>query len=128
MPRSIIVLSFDLRVCFLMNILRKQSDLSFSRKTDRKLEKSTVSFTHVQNIICSQTQLDGIAHEQTIICRQLFGGHVVRSRPMKRKKNLLRMIIHLVFPPKLCISIVFNSSWDHCNTQEKLITKGLYFL
>ena len=56
-------------------------------------KKSTVSFTHVQNIICSQTQLDGIAHEQTIICRQLFAGHVVGSRSMKRKKNLLRMII-----------------------------------
>ena len=55
-----------------------------------------VSFTHVQNIICSQTQLDGIAHEQTIICRQLFAGHVVSSRPMKRKKNLLRVIITIV--------------------------------
>ena len=32
-----------------------------------------VSFMHEQNIICSQTQLDGIAHEQTIICRQLIG-------------------------------------------------------
>ena len=69
-----------------MNILGKRSDLPFSRKSDRKKEKSTVSFTHVQNIICSQTQLDGIAHEQTIICRQLFAGHVVGSRPMKRKK------------------------------------------
>ena len=75
-----------------MNILGKRSDLPFSRKSDRKKEKSTVSFTHVQNIICSQTQLDGIAHEQTIICRQLFAGHVVSSRPMKRKKHLHRMI------------------------------------
>ena len=32
-----------------------------------------------------QTQLDHIAHEQTIICRQLFAGHVVGSQPMKRK-------------------------------------------
>ena len=55
-----------------MNILGKRSDLPFSRKSDRKKEKSTVSFTHVQNIICSQTQLDGIAHEHTIICKQLF--------------------------------------------------------
>ena len=78
---------------FLMNILGKRSELPFSCKSDRKKEKSTVSFTHVQNIICSQTQLDGIAHEQTIICRQLFAGHVVGSRPMKRKKNLLQMII-----------------------------------
>ena len=55
-----------------MNILGKRSDLPFSRKGNRKKEKSTVSFTHVHNIICSQTQLDGIAHEQTIICRQFF--------------------------------------------------------
>ena len=57
--------------------------------SDRKKEKSPVSFTHEQNIICSQTLLDGIAHEQAIICRQLFAGHVVGSRLMKRKKNLL---------------------------------------
>ena len=49
-------------------------------------------FKHVQNIICNQTQLDGVPHEQTIICRQLFAGHAVDPRPMKRKKNLLRMI------------------------------------
>jgi len=72
-----------------MNILAKGSDLPFSCKSDRKKEKSTVSFTHVQNIICSQTHLDGIAQEQTIICRQLFAGHVLGSRPMKRKKNFL---------------------------------------
>ena len=69
-----------------MNILGKQSDLPFSRKSDRKKEKSTVSFTHVQSIICSQTKLDDIAHEQTIICRQLFAGHVVGSRPLKERK------------------------------------------
>ena len=56
-----------------MNIPGKRSDLPFSRKSDRKKEKSTVSFTHEQNIICSQTQLDGIAHEQTIICRTRGG-------------------------------------------------------
>ena len=41
----------------------------------------------------SQKQLNDIAHEHTIICRQLFTGHVVGSRPMKRKKHLHRMII-----------------------------------
>ena len=35
-------------------------------------------------------------HEHTIICRQLFAGHVVGSRPMKRKKQLLRMIIIVI--------------------------------
>ena len=88
-----IIRSFDHRVWFfLRNIFGKWSDLSFSRKSDRKKEKSVVSFTHEQNIICSQTKFDNIAHEQTIICRQLFAGHVVSSRPMKRKKNLQRMI------------------------------------
>ena len=81
----------------LMNILGKRSDLPFSRKSDRKKEKCTVSSTHEQNIICSQTQLDRIAHEQTIICRQLFAGHVEGSRPMKRKKNLLLMIITIMW-------------------------------
>ena len=76
-----------------MNIVGKR----ISRKSDCKKEKSTVSFTHMQNIICSQTQLDGIAHKQTIICRQLFAGHVVGFRPMKRKKNLHWIIIAFIF-------------------------------
>ena len=32
-----------------------------------------VSFTHDQNIICSQTQLEDIAQEQTIICGSCGG-------------------------------------------------------
>ena len=52
---------------FLNEYPRKRSELPFSCQSDCKKEKSTVSFTHVQNIICSQTQLDGTAHEQTII-------------------------------------------------------------
>ena len=52
---------------FLNEYPRKRSKLPFSCQSDCKKEKSTVSFTHVQNIICSQTQLDGTAHEQTII-------------------------------------------------------------
>ena len=41
------------------------------------------------------TQLDDshIVHEQTIICRQLSAGHMVDSRPVKRKNDLNRMII-----------------------------------
>ena len=65
------VFPFDHRVCFLMNIFGKRSDLPFSRKSDRKKEKCTVSFTHEENVICSQfTHQDEIAREQTIICRQ----------------------------------------------------------
>ena len=72
-----------------MNIIGKRSDLPFSRKSDRKKEETTVSFTHVQNIICSQTlsqtELDDIAHEQTIICRQLFAVHVALDQWKERK-------------------------------------------
>ena len=57
-----------------------------------------VSFTHEQNSICSQKQLNDIAHEHTIICSQLFVGHVVGSQPMKRKKHLHRMIIIIIIP------------------------------
>ena len=72
------------------------SDLSISSRSDRKKEENVVSLTHEQNIICSQTQLDVIAHEQTIIWRQSFTGNVVGSRPIKRKKNLHRMIIRFM--------------------------------
>ena len=30
--------------------------------------------------------------------------------------------MHLVYPPKLCITIVLDFSWDDRNTQEKLET------
>ena len=42
--------------------------LPFLGKTDLKKEKNLVSFVHEQNIICSQTQLDDITHEQIIVC------------------------------------------------------------
>ena len=70
-----------------------------SRSNDRdhinEQGASVVSSTHEQNSICSQKKLHAIAHEHTIICRQLFAGHVVGSRPMKGKKHLNRMIIVL---------------------------------
>ena len=37
-----------------------------------------------------------IAHEHTIICRELFTGQVVGVRPIQRKKNLYRMIITFI--------------------------------
>ena len=68
-----------------MNIFGKRSVLPFLRKRERKEDKSGVSFAHEQNIICSQTHSNGIAYEHSIICRQLFAGHMVGSRPVKRK-------------------------------------------
>ena len=95
---------------FLMNIFGKWSDLPLSRKSNHKKEKSMVSFMHHQhNIICSQTQLGDTVHEQTTICRQLFAGHVVASRPMKRKKNLHQMIINnIIIPPVHWIWVGYN--------------------
>ena len=72
-----------------MNIFGKRSDLPFLRESDRKKDKSLVSFAHEQNIIYSQTHLNDIVYEHSIICRQLFAGHMVGSQPMKRKKILL---------------------------------------
>ena len=47
----------------------------------------------LSQVIGSETQFYDVAHERTIICWQLFAGHVVGFRPMKRKKNLHEMII-----------------------------------
>ena len=43
-------------------------------------------------LICSKTRLEGTTHEQTIICRQLFAGHVMDSRPIEREEKTHRMI------------------------------------
>ena len=86
-----------------MNILGKRSDLPFSRKSDRKKEKSTVSFTHVQNIICSQTQLDDIAHEQTIICRS-SGGLSGNEKEEKLASNDEKAALIMHRREKLCFS------------------------
>ena len=64
---------------------------------------------HEQNIICSKTRLDGTTHEQTIICGQLFAGHVVSSRPMERKKKMHRMII-IIIGVLTCYNADFSTS------------------
>ena len=49
-----------------------------------------------------------------------------RSRDIRSELKLLEnsFQIHIIFflDLKLFISIVFDFSWDHCNTQEKLET------
>ena len=44
-------------------------------------------------INCRKTLLAGIMHTRTIICRQLFAGHIAGSPSMKRKNKLHWMII-----------------------------------
>ena len=86
------VLSFDHQVCFhilITSLQLREAICHFSHE-------NVVPISHEQNIICSKTLLDGTTHEQTIICRQLFEGHLVDSRPMERKKNTHRTIITFI--------------------------------
>ena len=82
------VLSFDHQDCFHISITSwqlREAICHFSLE-------NVVPITLEQNILRRKTRLDGTTHEQTIICRQLFTGHVVDSRPMERKKKMHRMI------------------------------------
>ena len=75
-----------------MNILWKQSDLPFfTQERTQKGEKRGFVYA------CKQTQLDDFAHEQTIICRQLFASHVVGFWLVKKKTNLYGSHILSVF-------------------------------
>jgi len=82
---------------FSMNILGKRSDLPFSRKSDRKKEKSTVSFTHVQNIICSQTQLDGIERKPAALARP----KIQLDRRLKLGRKETQITPYSRYPPSL---------------------------
>ena len=48
-------------------------------------------------LFAAKTDLDGITHEQTVICRQLFAGHVVDSQPMKMGGKIHGMINSISF-------------------------------
>lgn len=78
----------------------------FLRKRHLKKEKSILSG--------SQTQLNDIANEHTIISRQLFAGLMVDSRPMKRKKNLHQMInnFSVFFFKHACLSSPYLMKYD----------------
>ena len=83
------------RVCFLRNIFGKRSDLPFLRKSDRKKEKSVVSVMHEQNIINFAAKNSWTTLRMStplFLGSYLIAGHVVGSRPMKRKENLHLMI------------------------------------
>jgi len=54
--------------------------------------ESVLSITHEQNIIYSKT----------LICRQLFAGHMVSSRSKKRKEKIHRMMIIIIIMVGVC--------------------------
>ena len=49
-------------------------------------------------------------------------------RPTTQSITCTFPIMYHICPPKFCISIVFNFSWDGCNTQEKWKTKVMQSL
>jgi len=59
--------------------------------------KSVATITREQNTICSKTHLDGTTHKQTIICKQLFAGQVMCSRPMRNKEKASNEKYDLLF-------------------------------
>ena len=78
-----VITEFKHRVCFHILITSwhlREAICHFSLE-------NVVPITHEQNVISSKTGLDSTTHEQTIIHRQLFGCHMVGSRPMEKKRN-----------------------------------------
>ena len=80
----------------------------------------------------SRTQLDDFAHEQTIFWRQSFEGQVIGSRPIKRKKNSLRIIIdfHVGLNISLSIIAVLSTVGPRCIAEGLLFSsadKNCYF-
>ena len=71
-----------------------------------------VSFRHEKKIICSQTKLDDIAHEQTITCRQLLAGHVVGFWPIKRKNDNSLSLLRLRLVYGVCMVCYCTASRD----------------
>ena len=71
---------------------------SISLKSDHK-ELARLLLRMSRILFAAKTDLDGITHEQTIICRQLSAGHVVGSQPMKMGEKIHRIIIgHIRIP------------------------------
>ena len=52
----------------------------FTHKSDHK---GVVTTAHEKILFAAKTELNDSTHEQTVIWRQLFAGHVVGSQPMK---------------------------------------------
>ena len=93
-------------------------------------------FQPIQFVSCSQMFLNcyllSLLCVHNILFRTLHYeishiSHVEDSNEFTKKCNAYTTctspIMHLICPPKFCISIVFNFCWDSCNIQEKWKTK-----
>ena len=113
--------------CFIINFDQRSFDqLNMSNHslpaqgTDPPFShKSVISITHKQNIISSKT----------LICRQLFAGHVQSSQPMKSKEKIHRMIIIIILPTSKCYfpdtKYKQNPNQTESNKVLRLIQSGL---
>ena len=108
-------LSFDRQVSFHILITSwqlREVICHFSQRAWLQLRMSRILFA-------AKHVLNDTTHEQTIICRQLFAGHVVGSWQMERKKTMRRMIIYikLFFGRRTHLSSFYFISLEISNKQ-----------
>ena len=85
---------------FKQNNFGKRRHLPFSHKSDHNIRRAWFQLCMSRILFAAKHKkkhkIDCNAHEQTIICRQLLAGYIVRSRLAKRNKNLHRMTMNKI--------------------------------
>ena len=77
---------------------KRQKRLRNQSLSDSSSKRSAIFHTRARfqlrrsKILFAAKHIYSTTNEQTIICRQLFAGHVVGSQPMKRKGKMHRMV------------------------------------
>ena len=76
----------------------------------------------MSRILFAAKHIECTKHVQTIICRQLFAGHVVGSRPMDRKEKMHRMRISFVLQAFYQIFADHNDSFSSLDYTDMVRT------
>ena len=131
---SIIVLSFDHRACFLMNILGKRSDLPFLRKSDHKKENPWF-LLRMSRMLAGKHKPNTVGRLcawadhflEAVICRSSD-----RLSTNKKKEKLVRIIIdfHVGLNISLSIIAVLSTVGPRCIAEGLLFSsadKNCYF-
>ena len=106
-PRSIIILSLFVNDC----LCEARRSAIFTQERSQEGQKRWFHLQMTRILFTAKLNTVGwhnCACQQTIICRKLFAGHTVGSLPMKRKKNLQRMMTAFVCQANYC-SIIWAS-------------------
>ena len=130
--KSIQAKQVDLETSSLARSLRDRMHWSPLRSLLRTYErltcsKSTLLILELKGLSYARTQ-DAHIYYSVIIKAVLSINHISKVNINRRQhlqiySTCTSPIMHLICPPKFCISIVFNFSWDGCNTQEIWKTK-----